>query len=308
MEWNKANTEEENKRMAFQYELCDACSRGEFWKVKNLIKKGADPRGSLEFGSKCFTLAVSARVGITFLKYLLDHGSNIHHDNDQALKRACEIGDKEIVEFLIANGADPSVADYRVINERKFLKACKYRESDNVKRYLTECGVKSSFEHLYLAIVSNSLETISLVWEGIDKNEIGIGYGLNPFPLINACKYGNLDVIEFFINKGVDVNAGYNHDKGVINPLQTAIYYGNFDVVKLLVSHGATFPNAYEYAKECYKWEIMEFLKNGGSVSREEIINKIQERVLKELKEFTNTELKDIWYLQKEISFGNDDD
>lgn len=61
--------------------------------------------------------------------------------------------------------------------------------------------------------------------------------GRNSTPLHLAAGYNNLEVVEFLLAAGADVNA---QDKGGLIPLHNASSYGHVDVAALLIRHGTS--------------------------------------------------------------------
>lgn len=59
--------------------------------------------------------------------------------------------------------------------------------------------------------------------------------GRNSTPLHLAAGYNNIEVVEFLLNQGADVNAV---DKGGLIPLHNASSYGHVDIAALLIKHG----------------------------------------------------------------------
>lgn len=49
---------------------------------------------------------------IEYVKYLLDNGWNVHHDDDRALRCAAYDGNYEMTKFLLDRGANPKVGVY----------------------------------------------------------------------------------------------------------------------------------------------------------------------------------------------------
>lgn len=60
-------------------------------------------------------------------------------------------------------------------------------------------------------------------------------HGVSIFEM--AITYDNIEVVEFFLKQGIDVN--FTRRKSHFTPLMTAVCYGRNEIVKLLIEHGA---------------------------------------------------------------------
>ena len=61
----------------------------------------------------------------------------------------------------------------------------------------------------------------------------------NHLKLINCvCAGGNVDIMKYLINSGIDINF-YYHPKKKCDGLQYACYYGNYNMVEFLLENGA---------------------------------------------------------------------
>ncbi|MDY0232481.1 MAG: ankyrin repeat domain-containing protein [Sulfurimonas sp.] len=52
-----------------------------------------------------------------------------------------------------------------------------------------------------------------------------------------AITYNNIDIVNFFLEKGIDVNCTNRRSR--FTPLMAAVSYGRIEIVKLLLRHGA---------------------------------------------------------------------
>jgi len=71
-------------------------------------------------------------------------------------------------------------------------------------------------------------------YEGDDNEKF---YPKGTTPLMNASANGYLDIVEFLVKHGANVNA--KDDEFLMTPLMRAADNGHLDVVKFLVKHGA---------------------------------------------------------------------
>jgi uncharacterized protein len=119
---------------------------------------------------------------------------------------------------------------------------------------------------LHVATAHGQLEIIKyLINAGIDVNAQGGTFSTNA--LERAATKGYLDIAKYLINQNVEIDT--SEPSG--NPLFGAIYGGHKDVVEFLVEKGIDISirytgesmknmNAYEYAREFGQTEIAEYL------------------------------------------------
>ncbi len=120
---------------------------------------------------------------------------------------------KEIVEMLIDAGADVN------------LKVMEYR-----------------FSLLYLAVLHRNLEIVKLLVDaGVNVNETISWDGNDYTPLMVNASQGNVDIAEYLISKGADVNA--KNPKSGETALDVAIRKYNTRVADVLRSNGAVSGN-----------------------------------------------------------------
>ncbi|CAL8115994.1 unnamed protein product [Orchesella dallaii] len=97
-----------------------------------------------------------------------------------------------------------------------------------------------------------------MFFQGININEEVDG---RP-PLLYAADYGQLEVIDYLVAKGANVNAT---DKHGISPLLAAIWEGHTSCVRLLLEKGASregkTPDGTPYVDAAEKEEIRSLLR-----------------------------------------------
>ena len=175
--------------------LSESCRQGDLTLVKEALDKGADINDNA-LDNACFYGYVE------IVKYLVEHGVNIHSTYEYALCIASENGHLEVVKYLIE--IQKSTQDIEHFEEEfrlAFDTACMAGQLELVK-YFIENG-------------------INLKENGIDG-------------LCGACQKGQLEIIKYLLEKGVDI-----HD---VNDcaLREAIESKQLEVTKYLLEKGAT--------------------------------------------------------------------
>ncbi|GJQ78073.1 hypothetical protein Trydic_g2415 [Trypoxylus dichotomus] len=96
----------------------------------------------------------------------------------------------------------------------------------------------------------------------IEKKSVDVNTDIDGRPpILYAADYGQVDVIEYLIGAGADVNA---KDKHGITALLAAIWEGHKECVRLLLEKGATkegvAPDGKNYVESAESLEIKELL------------------------------------------------
>lgn len=169
---------------------------------------------------------------VTYLQLFIKHGLDIHFDNEYILMLCTETYEKNayykidtynLLKFLIDNNAD-----IHCLNDKPLRLACMYRNFKNVK-LLVENGANIAardYEAIDHAIEYERKDILKYLLKNCKDTE-------DSYPLMIACKYGYLDIVELLIERGFDVH--YHDDKGLVY----ASSKGYIDIVKLLVKNGA---------------------------------------------------------------------
>jgi cytohesin len=271
-------------------DLHSAASAGDAERVRELLKKGADPNAKNERGWTPLHLAAFwGRVDV--VKLLLEHGvdPNVQDENGGTPLHVAAIrGHVDVARLLLQYGVDPNVQDER---GRTPLHVAAIRGRVDVVRFLLEHGAnpnardKDSMTPLHL--MSEYYEFLSLLIRYGDMDEI-LKYGKPPpprwvpfhvevaklllehgadlnakneggwTPLHLAALNGRVDIVATLLEHGADPNV---QDKFSRTPLHLAALNGHIDVVRLLLEHGAD-PNA----KDEGGWTPLHYAASEGRV------------------------------------------
>ena len=122
-------------------------------------------------------------------KYLVEHGANIHADEDLALRRASKNGHLEVVKYLVEQGADiHAFNDYA-------LRDASLNGHLEVVKYLVEQGANINAREDYAlcyASANGHLEVVKyLVERGANIN------AENDYALRDASLNGHLEVVKY---------------------------------------------------------------------------------------------------------------
>lgn len=191
--------------------------------------------------------------------FLIERGADVHIKDKGGLvplHNACSYGHYEIVQLLLSKGASVNVTDlwkFTPLHE-----AAAKGKSDIVKLLLAhgaDPSMKNRDRHTPLDLVRESNQEITDLFLGdaalLDACKKGDlnrvvkiltpanvncrdPTGRNSTPLHLAAGYNNLEVAEYLLRNGAQVNA---QDKGGLIPLHNAASYGHLDVAALLIRY-----------------------------------------------------------------------
>ncbi|WAR21517.1 TNKS1-like protein [Mya arenaria] len=191
---------------------------------------------------------------VAVVEYLLQHGADVHAKDKGGLvplHNACSYGHYEVTELLIKHGACVNVADlwkftplHEAAAKGKF-EICKLllkNRDGNTPLDLVKDGdqdvadlLRGDAALLEAAKKGNLARVQKLATpENINCRDT---QGRNSTPLHLAAGYNNVEVAEFLLENGADVNV---QDKGGLIPLHNASSYGHIDIAALLIKYNTS--------------------------------------------------------------------
>jgi ankyrin repeat protein len=207
--------------------LMDACSGShpnKYETMELLLRHGADPNATDDGGDNLLMRVLSGYSGTrdeldTIAPLLLDHGLDVNARNRNgktALQLACFWGNLDVVKHLIQRGANIHEVD-------------KAKETLMAEVMSGGCG-QSRIPGQHKEIVRLLIEN------GADVNTKG---GFGDTVLMFACEQGHLDLADFLLERGADINEVNNKVFLGRTALMGAAWYGQVEAVKLLLAHDA---------------------------------------------------------------------
>ena len=145
----------------------------------------------------------AAKYGyLDIVKYLVEHGANIHDSDYDTVCCASKYGHLEIVEYLVEHGANIYAWDDYP------LRWASYNGHLDVVKYLVEQGSNIHTGHdfaLREASSSGHLDVVKyLIEQGANI------HAQDDEALFSASKYGHLDVVKYLVEQGANIHA-YNN-------------------------------------------------------------------------------------------------
>lgn len=284
--------------------LMYACAGGHEDVVKLLLKNGANVEDHNENGHTPLMEAASAGH-VNVASILVEHGASINtHSNEfkeSALTLACYKGHLEMVRFLLEAGADQ---EHKTDEMHTALMEASMDGHVEVARLLLDSGAQvnmpaDSFESpLTLAACGGHVELAMLLLErGANIEEVNDeGYT----PLMEAAREGHEEMVALLLSQGADINAqteetqetaltlaccggfldvadflikaGADIESGANTPLMEAAQEGHLDLVRHLINCGANVnattssgDTALMYACENGHTDVAELLLQAGA-------------------------------------------
>ncbi|XP_008113525.1 poly [ADP-ribose] polymerase tankyrase-2 isoform X2 [Anolis carolinensis] len=219
---------------------------------------------------------------VSVVEYLLQHGADVHAKDKGGLvplHNACSYGHYEVAELLVKHGAVVNVADlWKFTPLHEAAAKGKYEICKLLLQHGADPTKKNRDGNTPLDLVKDGDTDIQDLLRGdaalLDASKKGClarvkklcspdnvncrdTQGRHSTPLHLAAGYNNLEVAEYLLQHGADVNA---QDKGGLIPLHNAASYGADDVSALLT---AAMP--LSALPSCYKPQVINVSQNTGS-------------------------------------------
>ncbi|KAK2865973.1 hypothetical protein Q7C36_002029 [Tachysurus vachellii] len=221
---------------------------------------------------------------VTVVEYLLQHGADVHAKDKGGLvplHNACSYGHYEVVELLVIHGAVINVADlWKFTPLHEAAAKGKYEICKLLLQHGADPTKKNRDGNTPLDLVKEGDIDIQDLLRGdtalLDAAKKGCltrvkklcspgnvncrdTQGRHSTPLHLAAGYNNLEVAEYLLQHGAEVNS---QDKGGLIPLHNAASYGADDVRALLTA--AMPPSALP---TCYKPQVISVSASGAVVT-----------------------------------------
>ncbi|XP_025094753.1 tankyrase-1-like isoform X2 [Pomacea canaliculata] len=196
---------------------------------------------------------------VAVVEYLLEHGADVHAKDKGGLvplHNACSYGHYEVTELLIKHGACVNVADlWKFTPLHEAASKGKFEICKLLLKHGADPNKKNRDGHTPLDLVKEGDQDVAdllrgdaALLEAAKKGNLARvqklastenincrdTQGRNSTPLHLAAGYNNVEVAEFLLENGADVNA---QDKGGLIPLHNASSYGHVDIAALLIKY-----------------------------------------------------------------------
>uniref|UniRef100_A0A1I7RHD0 ANK_REP_REGION domain-containing protein n=1 Tax=Bursaphelenchus xylophilus TaxID=6326 RepID=A0A1I7RHD0_BURXY len=247
----------------FESPLTLAACGGHLELVELLVERGADLEEPNDEGYT--PLMEAAREGYKdVVEYLLDHGANVNSKIEEGIETpltlAASGGYLSVVQILVRRGGDLFLGErtplYEAVQEghvevTKFI----INELKNTER--KEDAIVELNCALVCAAENASLPMCNLLLENGAGKDSYSREGRTP--LMEAARHGNIEIIDYLILKGVDVNkSSPNNDA---TALSLSCLYGHAEATKLLLMNGANPEHTLRDSVSC----IIEASRNGST-------------------------------------------
>ncbi|XP_050293322.1 poly [ADP-ribose] polymerase tankyrase [Anthonomus grandis grandis] len=194
---------------------------------------------------------------VPVVDFLLRQGADVHAKDKGGLvplHNACSYGHYEVTELLVKHGASVNVADlWKFTPLHEAAAKGKYEIVKLLLKHGADPSKKNRDGHTPLDLVREDDQDVADLLRGnaalLDAAKKGNlqrlqrlvtpenincrdAQGRNSTPLHLAAGYNNVEVAEYLLENGADVNA---QDKGGLIPLHNASSYGHLDIAALLI-------------------------------------------------------------------------
>ena len=244
-----------------EYQLLEAAKAGDLELVKKIVGDHPHIVNCRDLDGRHSTplhfAAGYNRVGV--VEFLLSKGADVHAKDKGGLvplHNACSYGHYEVTELLVKHGASVNVCDlWRFTPLHEGAAKGKYEIVKLLLKHGADATKKNRDGHTPIDLVKEGDQDVldllrgdSALLDAAKKGNVGRvqklltpenincrdSQGRNSTPLHLAAGYNNLEVAEFLLENGADVNA---QDKGGLIPLHNASSYGHLDIAALLIRY-----------------------------------------------------------------------
>ncbi|XP_050397840.1 poly [ADP-ribose] polymerase tankyrase-1 [Patella vulgata] len=240
-------------------QLLEAAKAGDLELVKKLVTSNPHAVNCRDLDGRHSTpLHFAAGYNrVAVVEYLLQLGADVHAKDKGGLvplHNACSYGHYEVTELLIKHGACVNVADlWKFTPLHEAASKGKFEICKLLLKHGADANKKNRDSHAPIDLVKDGDQDVgdllrgdAALLESAKKGNLARvqklatpenincrdTQGRNSTPLHLAAGYNNVEVSEFLLENGADVNA---QDKGGLIPLHNASSYGHVDIAQLLI-------------------------------------------------------------------------
>ncbi len=145
---------------------------------------------------------------------------------------------EELIDYFLEIGADINAQTKE--GATVLFWAAGFCEASTLKKLQKEGAIFQAtnldISPLLSAVYLNNIETVKFLFEAYPEADFHIADSSGENLLFSAAKNKDAEVMEFLINKGLNVNKNNKYGE---NPLMLAVQYNDAEVVKLLINAGA---------------------------------------------------------------------
>jgi ankyrin repeat protein len=202
-------------------------------------------------GNSLLHYAAAYNKNTDISKLLLDSGLDVNNENiyqETPLHWAAAKNSLTFIKFLIENGANRCLVDYFDCTPFHKAVARENVEIDILKLLLDSSGVdikKKRASGMSLILEARNVITAEFLLENGANYHVVSGNGSTPLHM--AAERGNVELVNFWLELGLDINAR------LVSPYQRTPLFlaiqsddAKYDCIKLLISNGAKFIGYYD--------------------------------------------------------------
>ena len=216
-------------RAGADYTLYETVALGFLKLTRKLLEQDAAAVNAIDDGELPI---VQAAQDVKMTRLLLRYGADPNGRDSRrvtALMAASQAGAKDVVEALLAHGAEPDI-----------FFAITSRDQDSVEKMLAadpDCHKSEAVTPVILAAASGDRAIVeSLLKAGADPNEQQHQW-MQDSPLVTAASHRHEHLVPLLLEYGADVNPPQAFKWSI--PLTAAVRWGNYAGVEMLLAAGA---------------------------------------------------------------------